>query len=332
MLLIGRELEGIWHTSIVVFAHEFYFDGGVGIIREARPGHTRFGAPYRTEHLGDTERSESEFLLWVRQQSRDDSNFGPNGYDLLRNNCNHFTQAASQFLLGRDIPSVVRDMIPMLLNTPLGRMLRPLLDRSTSHHEMNSVTGGSDGAFAPSAVSSSASRTGTTPDYSMPSTSDQQSTVEGLLNPRSSFTEGEEEDLMLARVMLESNELLGDNTNEEGVRITVQGLELLQRILQNIINNPRNASYRSFSTKSETYVTKLKPIEHFGVSNLLSLVGFRFQTQDVDTNIGRWILSDADGSQALLRRVVDVIDDIIENVNYNAAIAMSSRDQTEPRT
>ncbi|CCW71463.1 unnamed protein product [Phytomonas sp. Hart1] len=320
--LIGRELEGIWHTSIVVFGHEFYFDGGVGIVREAHPAHTRFGEPYRTEQLGNTERSESAFLLWVQQKTQDgDGNFGPNSYDLLRNNCNHFTQEASRFLLARDIPSDVREMIPMLLSTPLGKMLGPLFGQSPSASGAvgGRTHGGGGGAFSSSSFSPSTSVANATPAHSTPSA------VQGLLNTRSSLTEKEEEDLVLTRCMLESNELLGDCADEKGVKMTLEGLELLRRALQNVMDHPRNAKYRSLSTQSETYIKKLKPIEHFGLSNLLSLAGFRMQPQD-KANTGKWFLSDTDGSHALLQRVVNAIDEVIENVNLNAAIVMSSKD------
>lgn len=126
-MLIGRPMEGIWHTGIVVFGNEYYFDGGVGIVVDPHPGATRFGQPYRSEQLGKTQKTAEEFGQWIGKQHS--TTFGPNDYNLLERNCNHFSQAACQFLLGTDIPSEVREMIPMLLSTPLGTMLRPALEK-----------------------------------------------------------------------------------------------------------------------------------------------------------------------------------------------------------
>uniref|UniRef100_A0A0A9XEV8 PPPDE peptidase domain-containing protein 2 n=1 Tax=Lygus hesperus TaxID=30085 RepID=A0A0A9XEV8_LYGHE len=58
--------------------------------------------------------------------------FGAHDYNLLRNNCNHFTHAASRFLLNTDIPEDIINMIPTLLNTPLGRMMQPMLEQMTT--------------------------------------------------------------------------------------------------------------------------------------------------------------------------------------------------------
>lgn len=129
MLLIGEQLEGIWHTSIVAFGKEFYFDGGVGIVTEPVPGSTRFGTPLRSESLGTTSKSLEAFLSWVAGQTK--SKFGPNDYDLMANNCNHFTDAASLFLLGKNIPEDIRQMLPKIMQTPLGKMIAPILQQTT---------------------------------------------------------------------------------------------------------------------------------------------------------------------------------------------------------
>lgn len=125
--MLGRFVEAIWHTSIVVYGWEFYFDGGVGIACE-EPGSTRFGAPFRTEPLGVTTRSLEQFADFNAAQQ---GAFGPECYDLLRRNCNHYSDAAAQFLLGRGIPADVAGMVGELLATPLGAMMRPSLEQMT---------------------------------------------------------------------------------------------------------------------------------------------------------------------------------------------------------
>lgn len=126
-LLLGRNVEGIWHTSIVVFGSEFYFGGGESVVK-SKPGSTRFGTPVHQELLGDTSVRGNEFDEWITAQRQ--GKFGADDYDLLKNNCNDFTQAASQFLLGKDIPEDVRKMIPDLMATPLGALLGPVLQNA----------------------------------------------------------------------------------------------------------------------------------------------------------------------------------------------------------
>jgi mannosyl-glycoprotein endo-beta-N-acetylglucosaminidase len=122
--MLGFHLEGVWHTSVVVYGREFFFDGGVGIANAA-PGETRFGRPLETVDAGETELEPADFLAWVKDVS---AKFGPGDYNLLERNCNHFSDDALDFLTGTGVSEDVRTMIPRVLATPLGQMLRPSLE------------------------------------------------------------------------------------------------------------------------------------------------------------------------------------------------------------
>lgn len=123
-LVMGRVIEGIWHTSVVVFGKEFYFGSQESIVRE-NIGETHFGTPVKKDQLGTTTKTEKEFLMWIETQKKD--GFGPDDYHLLKNNCNDFTQAASTYLVGTGIPEDVRKMIPELMNSRLGQLIGPML-------------------------------------------------------------------------------------------------------------------------------------------------------------------------------------------------------------
>ena len=50
--LLGKPLEGIWHTGIVCYGKEFYF--GAGITAD-NPGQTPFGTPTEVVELGTSQ-------------------------------------------------------------------------------------------------------------------------------------------------------------------------------------------------------------------------------------------------------------------------------------
>ena len=51
--LIGRQIDGIWHTSVVCFGLEIYY--GRGIFATDRVGKTQYGQPVETKDMGITE-------------------------------------------------------------------------------------------------------------------------------------------------------------------------------------------------------------------------------------------------------------------------------------
>uniref|UniRef100_A0ABI7ZC16 palmitoyl-protein hydrolase n=1 Tax=Felis catus TaxID=9685 RepID=A0ABI7ZC16_FELCA len=120
----GKQLEGIWHTSIVVHKDEFFF--GSGGISSCPPGGTLLGPPDSVVDVGSTEVTEELFLEYL--SSLGESLFRSEAYNLFEHNCNTFTNEVAQFLTGRKIPSYITDLPSEILSTPFGQALRPLLD------------------------------------------------------------------------------------------------------------------------------------------------------------------------------------------------------------
>lgn len=170
-VFLGIRVEAIWHTSVVAYGKEFYFDGGVGVEIVQTPGTSRFGRPLKVDDIGTTNKPESEFQSWLQSTGR--SQFGPNDYNLLEKNCNNFTSAAVRFLFdnSKDLADDVKTMIPRLLSTPMGQMLRPMLSNFTATHagqseqqqfqglqqQFNHNNNNSNNNTAPPATSSSSS-------------------------------------------------------------------------------------------------------------------------------------------------------------------------------
>ncbi|KAK7601806.1 hypothetical protein V9T40_009247 [Parthenolecanium corni] len=98
---LGKQIEGIWHTSIVVFGREFYF--GQNGITACEPGSTNLGSPKRIENLGTSYITEDLFYEYLEGLKQ--SSFAIGTYNLLTHNCNNFTNELSQFLVGKEIPS-----------------------------------------------------------------------------------------------------------------------------------------------------------------------------------------------------------------------------------
>ena len=98
--LLGKQLDGIWHTGIVVYNEEFFYSGGIcrGISKQ-----TPFGMPMKEIYLGDSNKSKQTFLNFLQTISH---KFQMETYDLFKNNCNNFTDECCKFLLGFGIPEL----------------------------------------------------------------------------------------------------------------------------------------------------------------------------------------------------------------------------------
>eukprot|EP01063_Lacrimia_lanifica_P016726 TRINITY_DN23275_c0_g1_i1.p1 TRINITY_DN23275_c0_g1~~TRINITY_DN23275_c0_g1_i1.p1 ORF type:complete len:746 (+),score=167.93 TRINITY_DN23275_c0_g1_i1:121-2358(+) len=126
--VFGETVRGFWHTGVVVFGREYFFEGG---ITSVPAGRTRFGRP-KGQHnkkivVGHTDLMRAEFERWVRQRERE--LYGKLCYHLVEKNCNHFTNEAVQFLTGKGIPQDILSLTLLVDRTAIGRLFSPILDR-----------------------------------------------------------------------------------------------------------------------------------------------------------------------------------------------------------
>jgi len=49
-------------------------------------------------------------------------------YDLFTNNCNNFSDECAHFLVGEKLPSYITGLPKEVLDTPIGNMLKPVID------------------------------------------------------------------------------------------------------------------------------------------------------------------------------------------------------------
>lgn len=119
---LGKHFDGIWHTAIVVFGKEYFYGGGIMV---SEPLQTPFGSPVKQIDLGTTSIPKVLFEEFLQGLS---PRYLPENYHVLDNNCNNFTDECSQFLTGSPIPKDIRELPSEFTNTPLGAMLRPMID------------------------------------------------------------------------------------------------------------------------------------------------------------------------------------------------------------
>lgn len=127
-MLLGRHIEGVWHTAVVAYGREFFY-GGSGI-QSCIPGGTVLGQPNKLEKIGETFIPYQVFKDYLRGLA--ESTFRGSNYNLIKHNCNIFSQELCQFLCGTSIPKYILDLPQDLLSTPIGQSLAPLIESIAS--------------------------------------------------------------------------------------------------------------------------------------------------------------------------------------------------------
>lgn len=131
--LLGKQVDGIWHTGIVVYNREYYFGGGIC----ADPiGGTPYGTPHTIESMGTSTKTPTEFRDFLSSIA---PNFTFATYHLLDNNCNNFSDQCCQFLVGKSIPQYILDLPSEAMNSPLGPVIRPFIEQMQSAIQQQSV-------------------------------------------------------------------------------------------------------------------------------------------------------------------------------------------------
>jgi thiol-disulfide isomerase/thioredoxin len=140
MPLTGRQINGIWHTSIVVYGKEYCFGQGIQVFN---PQQTPYGVPVERISMGTTQIPKLVFLEYIETLK---TIWTADKYHLLDNNCNSFTDEVCQFLVGSGIPKHITGLPTEFLNTPFGQQIRPMIENmfGTSRHSpavsMNNIS------------------------------------------------------------------------------------------------------------------------------------------------------------------------------------------------
>ncbi|KAM1483675.1 hypothetical protein TB2_034957 [Malus domestica] len=121
MAVLGKAIEGIWHTGLVVYGNEYYFGGG---IKHAPAGSTAYGTPIKVVDLGVTHVPKDVFEIYLQ-------GIGPRytveTYRLLTHNCNNFSNEVAQFLVGATIPDYILQLPNEVMGSPMGAPIMPVI-------------------------------------------------------------------------------------------------------------------------------------------------------------------------------------------------------------
>lgn len=121
-MLLGKRIDGVWHTSILVYDTEYFYGGG---ICSSKPRKTRFGYPVKELVLGSTEIPKDILFEYLNELK---GKFKPENYNLIKHNCNHFSNTLAEFLTGKSIPSDILNQHEALINSKMGSQIMPLLE------------------------------------------------------------------------------------------------------------------------------------------------------------------------------------------------------------
>lgn len=120
--LTGRQIDGIWHTSVVVWDREIFYGAGV---METAPGRSHHGQPLHVIPCGRTQIPLDVFDDYLSDLKQ---RYTAGNYHLLEFNCNSFTQDVVGFLTGTEIPAWISSLPADFLSTPFGQQMKPQID------------------------------------------------------------------------------------------------------------------------------------------------------------------------------------------------------------
>ncbi|KAG0219802.1 hypothetical protein BGX33_000644 [Mortierella sp. NVP41] len=141
----GRQIDAIYHTSVVIFGREFFYGQG---IMSAIPGTTPHGQAIERIDMGETEIPQEVFMEFMDNMRE---TYTADAYHLLDNNCNNFSNDVCQFLVGKSIPDRITSLPADFLNTPFGQTMRPMIEGmfGPSRHTPSPAPFNLPGAAAP---------------------------------------------------------------------------------------------------------------------------------------------------------------------------------------
>ncbi|KAL8262009.1 hypothetical protein R6Q59_026058 [Mikania micrantha] len=121
MTFLGKAIEAIWHTGVVVYGTEYYFGSG---IQQIPAGTAPYGTPLRVIDLGVTHVPKEVFEMYLQEIS---PRYTQETYSLMKHNCNNFSNEVAQFLVGCCIPDYILNLPNEVMSSPMGALIMPMI-------------------------------------------------------------------------------------------------------------------------------------------------------------------------------------------------------------
>lgn len=121
MSFLGKTIEAIWHTGVVVYGREYYFGRG---IQEVVAGTAPYGTPMRVVDLGITHIPKDVFEMYLQEIT---PRYTAETYSLMTHNCNNFSSEITQFLVGTNIPEYILNLPNEVTSSPMAALIMPMI-------------------------------------------------------------------------------------------------------------------------------------------------------------------------------------------------------------
>ncbi|CRH02607.1 conserved protein, unknown function [Plasmodium relictum] len=129
-LLIGKQIEGVWHTAVLVYDMEYFYGGGILCLDPKEFEAFYDIKPVNIIDMGTTEIYQSHFHEYLNGIQKD---FTVDKYNLVSWNCNNFTNEVCNFLVGKNIPQYILNTPYDVMSTSKGKLI---LDMMQSYQTM----------------------------------------------------------------------------------------------------------------------------------------------------------------------------------------------------
>lgn len=119
-VVLWKKIDGVWHTGVQAYGYEYFYGGGiVKMLPEDVENQYRM-KPKQIIPLGITTIPQSDFeqfLLEIQDE------FCRETYDLLKWNCNNFSDVCTKFLLGMGLPDGILSLPDTINKTLIGHLI-----------------------------------------------------------------------------------------------------------------------------------------------------------------------------------------------------------------
>uniref|UniRef100_A0A8C9LH36 palmitoyl-protein hydrolase n=1 Tax=Piliocolobus tephrosceles TaxID=591936 RepID=A0A8C9LH36_9PRIM len=122
--LIGKQIDGVWHTAVEVYGMEYFYGGGILCLGSSEFDRYYDLKPVEVLNMGTTEVDQSCFHDFLNSIQPD---FTAEKYNLISWNCNNFTNEICNFLLGKNIPQYILNTPYDVMSTPKGKLILDMM-------------------------------------------------------------------------------------------------------------------------------------------------------------------------------------------------------------